>query len=128
MTTKKTEAAAEAAAFSSRAQKLLQQTQAKNKALLDRVATKTQAGGQTEPVPRRPRPKPQPAAEPPPPQRPVMRAGQGSQGSEVMSLPESEELAFVVNGGTFMAATVALLLAAGQAAAAAAEDDEGEAE
>ncbi|OZB63722.1 MAG: hypothetical protein B7X31_05390 [Thiomonas sp. 13-66-29] len=118
---KKTEAA-EAAAFSSRAQKLLQQTQAKNQALLD-LATKTKAVSQPAPAPRRP--KPQAVAESPPPPRPAMpRAGQGS---EVMSFPESEELAFVVNGGTFMAATVALLLAAGQAAARD-EDDEGEAE
>lgn len=121
--TKKTEAAAEAAALASRAQKLLQQTQAKNKALLDRVATKTQAASQPAAAPRRP--KPQPAAEPPPPPRPAMpRAGQGS---EVMSFPEREERAFILDGGTFMASAVSLLLAAGQAAAADA-DDEGEAE
>ena len=123
MTTKKTEEAAEAAALAARAQKLLQQTQAKNKALLDR-STRTKAVSQAAPAPRRHMAKPQAAAEPPLPLRPVMRAGQGS---EVMSLPENEELAFVVNGGTFMASAVSLLLAAGQAAAADA-DDEGEAE
>ena len=121
---KKTEAA-EAAALAARAQKLFEQTQAKNKALLDQ-STKTQAGGQTAPAPRRPRPKPQAAAEPPLPPRPAVMRGEKS--SEVMSFSEGDERSFVLDGGTFMAATVALLLAAGQAAAAAAEDDEGEAE
>lgn len=125
MTTKKTEAAAEAAAFSSRAQKLLQQAQARSKALLEQ-STKTQAVSQPAPAPRRHMAKPQPAAESPLPLRPVMLAGQGS---EVMSLPESEELAFVVNGGTLMAATVSLLLAAaGAGEPPRDEDDEGEAE
>ena len=115
--TKKTEAAASAA----RAQKLLQQTKAKNNALLER-STRTKAVSQPEPMRR---PKPQAAAEPPTPTRPVMRS---EKSSEVMSFPEREERAFILDGGAFMASAVSLLLAAGQAAAAAAEDDEGEAE
>jgi cell division protein FtsN len=112
----------EAVASKARADKLFQQTKAKNKALLDQ-STKTQAGGQTAPAPRRPRPKPQPAAELPTPPRPAMRAGQGS--DSAMSFPESEERAFILDGGAFLGATVSLLLLA---AARDEEDDEGEAE
>ena len=121
MTTKKTEAA-EAAALASRAQKLLQQTKAKNKALLDR-STRTKAVSQPAPAPRRHMAKPQPATESPLPPRPAVMRGE----SEMMSFPEREEREFIFDGGTFMATTVALLLAAGRAAAADA-DDEGEAE
>ena len=110
----------EAVASKARADKLLQQAQARSKALLDQ-STKTQAISQTAPAPRRHMAKPQPAAESPPP-RPVMR-------DEVMSFPESEEREFIVGGGTLMAATVSLLLAAaGAGAPPRDEDDEGEAE
>ena len=116
----------EAVASKARADKLFQQTKAKNKALLELdQSTKTQAGGQTAPAPRRPRPRPQPAAEPPTPPRPAMRAGQGS--DSAMSFPESEERAFILDGGAFLGATVSLLLLAA-AARDEDEDDEGEAE
>ncbi|MHB1701205.1 MAG: hypothetical protein ACYCSN_13935 [Acidobacteriaceae bacterium] len=125
---KKTET--EAAASKARADKLFLETQSRNKALFDRrVATKTQAF--SAPAPRRPRPRPQAAAESAPAPLspcPAMRAGQGD---SVMSFSESEELAFILNGGTFMAAVVALLLAAGHALqqqASAEAEDEGESE
>ena len=104
-----------------RAQKLLQQTQAKNKALLDR-STRTKAVSQPAAAPRRHMAKPQAATESPLPPRPAVMRGE-KKNSEVMSFPKGEERAFILDGGAFLGATVSLLLMA-----AAAEDDEGEAE